>query len=400
MIAEQREGPWRVALSSIDGIDLLEQKWAALERKCACSFFQSWGWVGTWLACLPASHRPRALEVFLDDRLVALALLGTQDVRRHGIISSNALFVTETGDAEFDCLTVEHNGFLVDASIANEVVKEAISCLAKHSFEWDELFVSAVAKKNVGAYVNSAEEAGLHAGIALSKPYYYVDSEKIRSAGGDYLAILSRNTRSQVRRAMRAYEERGAITFHVADSFQTAEQYFEQLRELHQQRWESRAVPGAFGSAFAREFHKSLLRNRFSKGEIQLAAIRAGDEVIGYLYNFVFDGVVYNYQSGFRYSSDARLKPGLVSHCCAIQHSIKSGMRIYDFLMGSQRFKQSLASDQDEMSWLVLQRPRLRFRVERTARKWRDGIRSLRRNPGISQNTQTPRSPEARDQHD
>jgi CelD/BcsL family acetyltransferase involved in cellulose biosynthesis len=400
MILEQREDPWRVVLSSIDSVESLERKWTALERRSTCSFFQSWGWIGTWLACLPASRRPQVLEVLFDGTVVGLALLGKSEIRRHGFISSNALFVTETGDSDFDCLTVEHNGFLVDDSISTEVLRQGISWLAGGPFAWDELFVSAVTKRNVAAYVNNAEEARLHAQIALSKPYYYVDCDKIRSTGGDYIATLSRNTRSQVRRAMRAYEERGAIRFHAADSFEMAQEYFQQLRELHQQRWESRAEPGAFGSAFALQFHEGLLRNRFSAGEIQLAAISAGDDAIGYLYNFVFDGVVYNYQSGFRYTSDARLKPGLVSHCCAIQHCIDSGVQLYDFLMGSQRFKQSLASDQDEMSWLVLQRPRLRFRVERTARKWRDKMRSLQSSASLSQNGQTARSAEAPDHHD
>jgi CelD/BcsL family acetyltransferase involved in cellulose biosynthesis len=69
------------------------------------------------------------------------------------------------------------------------------------------------------------------------------------------------------------------------------------------------------------------------------------------------------------------LKPGLVSHCCAVQHSVEAGMKTYDLLMGRQRFKQNLATHSGEMVWLVLQKPRMRFRLERAAKHWRHQLR-------------------------
>jgi CelD/BcsL family acetyltransferase involved in cellulose biosynthesis len=374
LIPQQASDAWRVSLSVIEDLQSLERKWTALEPNASCSFFQSWGWIGSWVGALPIRLRPKLLEVWLGDRVVALALLGNQEIRRHRLISSNAFFIAETGDRCFDCLTVEHNGFLLDSKLSAEALRQGIARLTTSSTRWDELFISAVTSKNVCDYVDSAEYAHLCTFIAQRKPYYYVDCDNVRNSGCDYLSTLSRNTRAQIRRAMRAYEENGPISVVVADSLELAEQYFEKLRDLHQRHWESKDFPGAFGSTFARDFHRRLIRNRFSKAEVQLVSICAGDAAIGYLYNFVFRGVVYNYQSGFCYSEDARLKPGLVSHCCAIQHNIDVGMRTYDFLMGSQRFKQSLASNEDEMLWLVLQRPRLRFRVEQVAAKWREKI--------------------------
>jgi CelD/BcsL family acetyltransferase involved in cellulose biosynthesis len=374
MIPQQPPGALRVSLSVIEDLDSLERKWTALETNAACSFFQSWGWIGSWIGGLPVRLRPQLLEVWVEDRIVGLALLGNQKIRRHRLISSNALFVAETGDRCFDCLTVEHNGFLIDSTVSVEVLRESLAGLKTNSKEWDELFISAVTSKHVADYIDSAQQARLCAVIALRKPYYYVDCDQIRNSARDYLGTLSRNTRAQVRRAVRAYEEEGPISVHVADSLELAEHYFEKLRDLHQRHWQAKDLPGAFGSVFARDFHHRLIRNRFSHGEVQLVSIRAGDAPIGYLYNFMFRGVVYNYQSGFCYSNDARLKPGLVSHCYAIQHNIDAGMHTYDFLMGSQRFKQSLASNESEMVWLVLQRPRLRFRFERTAARWHEKI--------------------------
>jgi CelD/BcsL family acetyltransferase involved in cellulose biosynthesis len=63
-----------------------------------------------------------------------------------------------------------------------------------------------------------------------------------------------------------------------------------------------------------------------------------------------------NYQSGFHYGSDAREKPGLVSHALAIQYyGGKNGM-VYDFLAGDSRYKRSLAHGGEPLHWAVLHR--------------------------------------------
>jgi CelD/BcsL family acetyltransferase involved in cellulose biosynthesis len=84
---------------------------------------------------------------------------------------------------------------------------------------------------------------------------------------------------------------------------------------------------------------------------------------------------VLNYQSGLRYESDAKLKPGLVAHTLLIEENLRRGARIYDLLMGNQRYKWSLATDEGTMCELVVQRERLRFRLENLARVARDALR-------------------------
>lgn len=374
-------GRWHFRLSSVEDSAALEAQWTELQCRATCSFFQSWGWIGNWVDALPPHVRPRVFEVRLDDRVVGLALLGHQTVWRHRILPSNALFVSETGDPEFDCLTVEHNGFLVDRASSATTVREATSGLVKLKLPWDELFLSGIARKDVEDYVHGARSAGLCAVVNVEKPDHFVDCEGIRQSGGDYLDALSRNTRYQIRRAMRAYEEHAPLTFHVAQTLEQAKTYFENLRRIHQQYWVSKGLKGAFGSSFTVDLHRNLVCTRFPKGEIQLAEICVGAAPIGYLYNFVWNGVVSNYQSAFVYDRDGRLKPGLVSHCCAIQYNIKAGMKTYDLLMGNQRFKQNLATGRDEMAWIVLQKPRIRFRLENAAIRWRGQLRGVREHP-------------------
>jgi CelD/BcsL family acetyltransferase involved in cellulose biosynthesis len=92
---------------------------------------------------------------------------------------------------------------------------------------------------------------------------------------------------------------------------------------------------------------------------------------MGCLYNFVHDGRVLQYQSGYATFENEKLMPGFICHTAAIEHATASGCRIYDFLAGDQRYKKQLATDATVMTWARVQRRRIRFLVEDYARRWR-----------------------------
>src|SRR5262249_52150189 len=153
---------------------------------------------------------------------------------------------------------------------------------------------------------------------------------------------------------------------------------------LHQAYWRGRGMPGAFATTFANEFHRRLISAGMPRGEIQLAEVASGSETIGYLYNFVYRGAVLNYQSALRYDTDSKLKPGLVAHSLLVEENLRRGARVYDLLMGDQRYKKSLATDEGTMCELVVQRDRLRFRVEDLARAAYSALRQRRAVPAPS----------------
>ena len=88
--------------------------------------------------------------------------------------------------------------------------------------------------------------------------------------------------------------------------------------------------------------------------------------------NFVFRGCVYTYHSGFHYDSDGKLKPGPVSHYLAIDHHLRNGAGVYDFMAGEGQHKKSLATHARFLSWSCTQPDLLKFRVENSLRRWKD----------------------------
>jgi len=359
----------------------LGHKWRHLEQRSSCSFFQSWTWIGTWLAQLPKSVELYLLEVVDGDRVIGLAVFGAGTLVRHGFVRSRALLLHETGSNEMDRMTIEYNSILVETGREREVVIAGVNCVRAANLTWDELIVSGVEARAFEAWHAAVRDTNWRVVFRQESNCYLVDLDAVRDRGGDYLALLSSNTRQQVRRSLRAYEKFGSLSISVASSEETAVEYLHGLQDLHDAHWRGRGKDGAFASEFTRNFHDRLVRDAVARAEVQMLRVTAGNEVVGYLYNLVRDGHVYFYQSGFEYTEDPKLRPGLICHYLAITHNLKIGNRIYDFLAGPQRYKQSLGAAHVKMYWFALQKPRLVFAVERLLKRVK---RVIRRDDGRS----------------
>ena len=106
---------------------------------------------------------------------------------------------------------------------------------------------------------------------------------------------------------------------------------------------------------------------------MQLLRITCGKKTLGCLYNFVSQGMVYYYQSGFNYPDFGRFKPGLVCHALAIPYNAAQGHKTYDFLVGDSQYKKSLSTHANQLVWCTIQKPRLRFKLEglaKAAKAW------------------------------
>lgn len=312
----------------------MAETWRALEREAAgLSFFQSWTWVG----CLAEERydRPTLLRAEAGGRTIGLALFN-----RRG----NRLHLAESGQASLDSPFIEHNGPLL-ASGAADLALPALLRAA-----WRERGVTRLVLGGVSPGV--LEVAGGVPFRSRAQEAPYIDLARIRTGGGDWLASLSANTRYQLRRSARSYAQRGALQLDHATSVPEALRWFHELVALHGESWRRRGQSGAFDNPFALRFHRSLIERAQPRGELDLLRLRAGDEDLGYLYNFRHGARSYAYQSGLNHANAGRHgKPGLTAHAMAIERALADGELAYDFLAGAARYKLSLANDTTRLWW-------------------------------------------------
>jgi CelD/BcsL family acetyltransferase involved in cellulose biosynthesis len=346
-------------------LPILERQWRALEAISTASFFTSWRWIGTLLATVPPTRHPGLLRGVVQGETVALALLGSAVARRRqGLIQSRSLHLNEIGDPSLDALTIEHNGILAATGREPEVYDAALAWFAGMSHEADELYFS-------GSMLRLPEEAVEGRGLGRSEscvPSYSVDLALLSPSCGELYPVMSANARQQLRRAFRNFEQRGSLCLTAATTLEEALKFFAELKALHCASWERRGKVHAFTGAFFEPFHRRLIESSFDDGGIQLLKASAGEHVIGYLYNFRQGSRIYAYQSGFAEAARGE-RPGVVAHALAVRRAFRSGARVYDFMAGRNRLKQSFATRCEPMLWQVFQQPRLAFRLERLARR-------------------------------
>ncbi|MDR3437873.1 GNAT family N-acetyltransferase [Telmatospirillum sp.] len=343
-------GRCMAVISSCPPAEQLEPEWRELETRSAGSVFLSWPWIGTILTHLgPDSMLVRVRD---SEKLVGLGLLGIQK-RRFFSLRPPSLHLNETGDPVRDKIMIEYNGLLTEEGLEEDVAENFLkTVVSSQELDKRDLHLSGV----IGKWGARCLRHGLT--TRLTRPPQAAPFAALQTMPTcDFLATMTRNSRQQIRRSMRYYEERGALTLDRAKDAPQALEWLDALEVLHTRSWRHRGKKGAFSDSTFKNFHRQLILNGFAEGVPDILRARAGDTILGYLYNLRWRGVVCSYQSGFHYEQGPHARPGLVTHVLAMQQYRKEGMSIYRFLAGDARYKNSLATDKDELFWVVAYRP-------------------------------------------
>jgi len=360
-----------VVIQPLPTLATLEMLWRTLGAHAQHSFFLSWPWIRTWLACMPHWVQPRLLTVSTGGATVAAALLVRRTLTRRGIVAARTWVLNATGDPQLDQIFIENNGLLVHENYRDWAWQAWMSTLAESPAEWEEVQLRGIPY----CMVDSLKDSPFRLRDETTLSARYIDLKEIAASQRSFLARLSKKVRNRIRHTRSMLEEMGPVVVEVAGTVEEAGRYFEELKILHQSRWVKKGEPGAFGFPFFELFHSELIANHFHEGVIQLLRVRAGNATVGVLYNFIHNNEVLVYQTGFNYSlikNKNRESPGLLTHVLAIDFNVVQGFDNYDLLAGDSEYKRALTSKSKRLWWGTVQRPKLKFRLESGAESaWR-----------------------------
>lgn len=344
-------------------LEFLVNDWKTLERLAQPSVYLSWQWIGVWLLV----YQPKFSVLRVTDRgkLVGLGLITESTERRHGVLVSRCLRLHQTGCPAEDQICIEYNGFLAEKGRETEVAKAGIEYLKQSEKGWDEIVMAAVEADYAR---DLAQASALASHIRWESPSYGVGLCSLRSDNQAYLDTLSRNTRHQIRRTWRLYDELGSVVLKRPESVEEAELIFNSIAPFHCARWGGGKGESAFTNPEFMRFHLQYIRTHWEKGGADLIVLKAGDETLAIFYNLVYRNRVYFYLAGIKAEKDNKLKPGLLGHSLCIQDYLERGFDFYDFMGGQDRYKAQLAKPHQHLVKIGLQRDRLKLRAERAAR--------------------------------
>ncbi len=360
-----------VDLTPMTDADALAKRWRALEARVDGAFFLSWTWIGAWVAKL---ERPPLVLAVTDEAGDDVALgLFTQTVeQRQKVLRVRQLRLHDTGERTADAITIEYNSLLC-APESEAAAWAAASVALRARGGWDEIIVSGATNTTADVLANLG--LGLHRRAETSSAF--VDLAALRTQGikdhAGYIGTLGKSTRSQMRRSIRLYEERGPLTLTACED---VDQFFAELGEHHEAKWREAGTDGATANAVYMDFHRRMIADALPRGEIELLRADAGGEAFGWLYNFVWRGQVLFYLSGFRAEDDNRLKPGLVTHALAVERHLRAGRDVYDFMGGANRYKTNLGQAGPDIISLAVQRQIPKLAIEGLVRGLKGRLRA------------------------
>src|SRR5205823_1776515 len=144
-----------------------------------------------------------------------------------------------------------------------------------------------------------------------------------------YVRRLSANDRRYLLRSLRDFDAWAGPDVQIGRVTTPAE--LEEgkriLARLHAERWAAAGRAGVFRKSRFAAFHDAVLPQLLAEGALELIWLQARGEPLAALYNFVWNGKVYNYQSGRKVDLPRGLRPGIVLHARAIRAAIEAGRR-------------------------------------------------------------------------
>lgn len=354
---------YKVNAYPLTDISALSEQWQALEACSDNPFFLSWQWIGVWLTAFQSQVTVVTVHS-CEEQLVALGLLVQKNTRRHGFLSSKCLYLHQTGLPESDQIWVEYNGFLIHKAHTEEAEKAALSYI-REQMNWDEWIVGAIEASKIKLY---CEELNTSAHILWDAPCYGVDLTSLKTSAQCYLQTLSANTRYQINRARRLYEQEGSIKILRPESVSEAQAWFDKIGPLHIKRWGDGLAQSGFANPLFVQFHRQLIEQCWNQF-VDIVAIELDGVPIALFYNFIYRRRVYFYLAGLRVEQDSKLKPGLLGHALCIEDYVERGYEFYDFMGGEERYKTQLGTRHSHLVRVSLQRHQFKFLLEQQARK-------------------------------
>jgi len=154
----------------------------------------------------------------------------------------------------------------------------------------------------------------------------------------DYLAMLSKSHRKQIRRLENRVLATDRAELYTATNRNELKTGMEILVDLHQRRRKSLDQPGCFSStAFSRMMH-AVAERLLDEDQLRLHWLTLDDKPVAAEFQLRGGDVRYAYQAGVDPDSLDQ-EPGRLINIATIQHAICEGCQSFDFLRGDEPYK-------------------------------------------------------------
>lgn len=358
--------------------------WRELLARSACDEpTRSPTWLLSWWRVFGSldGRKLRLVLFFSGDRLVGVAPLLARRAWYLPGLPFRRLELLGTGEPEADEICSDHLGIVAERGQEAAVAEALAGALVSGRLgAWDEIVLSATDDEDPvwPPFERALREAGVRVDRATTGACPYI---ALPGSFDEYLASLRGEQRYLVRRAQRDFERWAAndAELHAVNTRAELDAGKRVLHALHAERWGANGKRGVFAAPRFRAFHDMVMEELFDAGALELFWLSVRGRPIAVAYNLIWNGKVHFYQSGRTLDVPKGIRPGIVLHARAIRRAIDAGLREYDFLAGTSRYKLDLATSQRPVARLRAARPSLREKARAATERGVARLRELER---------------------
>lgn len=328
----------------------------AWDRLAGGGTFRCWTWLTTWWNYYQRPCDQLMVAGVFDDKkeLVAFAPWYTTRSARQGTV----LRLLGDGEVASDYVSLPCREGLeqqVAESLAERLADKSWDLIRFDAIEEDDLMMRLLQEQLVARGCRASRRAYTNA-WRLSLP----------TSWDDYLAMLSKGHRKEVRRLVRDYFDTGRVVRRTVTDLSEVDRGILILVDLHQRRRQSLGEKGLFLSTYYASFHLDVIPRLLAEGRLRLDWIELDGTPLAVEYQVLGGDTVFAYQSGLD-PKQLDIGPGRLSAIAALRASIDEGRATYDWLRGDEPYK---AHFRGEPRPLV----NLRMVPDRAIAKLREGL--------------------------
>ncbi|UCH42413.1 MAG: GNAT family N-acetyltransferase [Dehalococcoidales bacterium] len=191
--------------------------------------------------------------------------------------------------------------------------------------------------------VNIAQSRGYE---VLCKPEDVSLEVNLPPTWEEYLMMLDKKQRHELRRKLRRLSEAGQVDYRLAKD---SESIHGSLGVFFNMFTESRQDKADFLTARMESFFKSMVGAMTEAAILRLGILELDGLPVAMIIFFDYNNGIYLYNSGYdpRYNS---LSAGLLCKVLCIKESIEEGKKVFDFLKGDEAYKYHLGGKEIPLS--------------------------------------------------
>lgn len=300
----------------------LEKEWNTLLEKCEHSIFSTWEWHSTWWKHFGSDKRLILLLATDNDKIIGIAPLMYYTRKIFGLRRGKIAFI---GTPHTD-----YNDFII-ADETEKCLRLFMEYLNKLPEKWNYIELTEIPEKSKCIPILSKLSKTL-------KPSSVCPYKQLPKSPNAFLDSLGSSMRRNLRRYMKKIEKKFQVEFSDCSDVKTCTEGMHLLFKLHQKRWKSKGLPGAFADVNFCNFHFEIAKIFAKRKQLGLFLLKLSDEPVAAIYGFKDQTKFYLYLSGFDPDySECRVGNLLIAY--VMENCIREGLSEFDFMRGGEEYK-------------------------------------------------------------